>query len=304
MARVKEGGVYYGWVIVVVSMLAALVVSGARMSFGPSFKPMLADFDTNRGLLSLAMSLNQIFYGLAGPLMGWLTDRYGARTIILVGAVLTVAGVIGSSLSPNLWVLYVTYGLFAGFGFSGATAIPFSALITRWFHRKSGLALGLSAAGTPVGQTVLVPFSMFLILAFSWRFAYIVLGAMVALIILPLAWRFVKADPQDMGLLPDGESRSTAPSASPTAAGLGMSVNKSLAQAVRTRPYWLLCIGWFDCGFTGFLIATHFVPFATDIGMDPMRAASVFSLVGLFTIIGTFGAGAVSDRIGRKNPLT
>lgn len=304
MGQAKGGGFYYGWVIVGVGLLATLVVSGARMSFGPSFKPMLLDFDTNRGLLSLAMSLNQVSYGIAGPLTGWLSDRYGARAVIIISTVLATVGVLGSSLAPNLLVLYIAYGVFAGVGFSGATTIPFSALITRWFHRKSGLALGLSTVGTPIGHIVIAPVAMYLILVSGWRFAYIVLGAIIALVIFPLSWRLLKADPKDMGLLPDGEGPLSTAQSSPSAAvPSGVTANKSLAQAMRTQPYWMLCLGWFTCGFVGFLVATHLVPFATDVGMNPMEAVSVLALMGLFSAIGTFGAGAISDRVGRKNPL-
>ncbi len=303
MGRAKGGGLYYGWVIVGVSFLASLVVSGARMSFGPSFKPMLLDFDTSRGLLSVAMSLNQLFYGLAGPLTGLLADRYGPRAVIILSTVVMMIGVIGTSLAPNLLVLYIAYGVFTGFGFSGSTTIPFSALITRWFRRKSGLALGVATTGTPIGHIIIVPLSMWIILVSGWRLAYIVVGAIMALVILPLSWRFIRGDPQELGLLPDGDSHSPVGQPSPSAAASGLTANKSLAQAMRTRPYWLLSAGWFTCGFAGFMVATHLVPFATDVGMDPMHAASALALMGVFSAIGSLGMGAISDRVGRKNPL-
>lgn len=303
LGRTKGAGLYYGWVIVGVSFLASLVVSGARMSFGPSFKPMLLDFETSRGLLSVAMSLNQLFYGLAGPLTGLLADRYGPRAVIIVSTVILTVGIVGTSLAPNLWVLYIAYGVFTGFGFSGSTTIPFSALLTRWFHRKAGMALGISTTGTPVGHILIVPVCMYIIIIAGWRWAFIVLAAIIALVIFPLAWRLVKPDPKEMGLLPDGDGQAPPPGSAAAAAAAGLLGNKSLAQAMRTRPYWLLCTGWFTCGFAGFMIATHLVPFATDVGMDPMEAAGVLALMGVFSAIGSFGAGAISDRVGRKNPL-
>lgn len=305
MGQVKSGGIYYGWVIVGISMLVAFVISGARMSFSPSFKPMLLDYDTNRGLLSLAMSINQLFYGLAGPVTGWLTDRYGARTIILISALITAVGLVGTSLAPNLWVLYIAYGVFTGFGFSGTTTIPFSALITRWFRRKSGLALGVSTTGTPIGHMFIVPIATYVILGWGWRYAYAIVGAVIALVIAPLAWRLVKGDPKELGLLPDGDVNP--PAVGATLAGAGgttLMPSQNLAQAMRTRPYWLLCIGWFTCGFVGFMVSTHLVPFATDVGMGLMEAALVLSLMGAFSAIGSLGSGALSDWIGRKNPLT
>ena len=301
MGQARAGGFYYGWVIVGVSFLASLAVSGARMSFGPSFKPMLLDYDTSRGALSVAMSLNQLFYGLAGPLTGWLTDRYGARAVIIMSTVVMTVGIIGTSLAPNLWVLYVAYGVFTGLGFSGSTTIPFSALLTRWFHRKAGMALGISTAGTPVGHVIIVPAGMYIILVAGWRWAYLVLGAIIALVIFPLAWRLVRPDPRQMGLLPDGDTQAQA--AASGAAGRGLAANKSLADAMRTRAYWLICLGWFTCGYVGFMVATHLVPFATDVGMEPMAAAGVLALMGVFSAVGSFGAGAISDRVGRKNPL-
>ncbi len=302
--QARVGRVYYGWIIVGVALFASLVISGSRMAFGPSFKFMQEDFATNRGMLSVAMSVNQLFYGFAAPLVGWLTDRYGAKFVVIVSTIITLVGLLGSSFAPNLWVLYIAYGVFAGFGFSGATTIPFSALVTRWFHRKSGMALGVFTTGTPVGQIIFAPFSMYLILGFGWRAAYVVLGAIIALVILPLAWRLIKTDPKEMGLLPDGD---THPQATETpgsqAAGQGQIASKSLGEAIRTRSYWLLCGGWFTCGFSGFLVVTHVVPFALDLGMDPMQAATVLSLLGASSVAGTLGIGAISDRIGCKNPL-
>lgn len=302
--QAKGNRFYYGWIIVGVALFASLVISGSRMAFGPSFKFMQEDFASNRGLLSIAMSLNQLFYGFASPLVGWLTDRYGAKTVVIVSAVITFAGLLGSSFAPNLWTLYLAYGVFAGFGFSGATVIPFSALVTRWFRRKSGLALGVFTTGTPVGQMIFAPFSMFLILGYGWRAAYVVLGAIIALVIIPLAWGLIRTDPKVMGLLPDGDTHPPeAGSPGPQATGQGLTASKSLAEAIRTKPYWLLCAGWFTCGFSGFLVATHLVPFALDLGMDPMQAATVLSLLGAFSVAGTLGIGAISDRIGCKNPL-
>ncbi|HLB11904.1 MAG TPA: MFS transporter, partial [Dehalococcoidia bacterium] len=130
---------------------------------------------------------------------------------------------------------------------------------------------------------------------------YLVLGAIIALVIFPLAWRLVRPDPVQMGLLPDGDTQAQA--AASGAAGRGLAANKSLADAMRTRAYWLICLGWFTCGYVGFMVATHLVPFATDVGMEPMAAAGVLALMGVFSAAGSFGAGAISDRVGRKNPL-
>lgn len=304
MGRAKTNGFYYGWIIVGVALLTSFAISGARMSFGPSFKFMQEGFGTSRELLSVAMSINQLFYGFAGPLTGWLTDRYGAKTVVIISAVLTVIGLLGSSFAPNLWVLYLAYGVFAGFGFSGTTTVPFSALITRWFRRKSGLALGLFTSGTPIGHMLIVPLASFLIVTIDWRFAYAVLGGIIALIVLPLSWRLIRADPKEMGLLPDGDTELPVVQSPGTGAtGPGATASKNLAQAMRTKPYWMLCIGWFTCGFAGFLVATHLVPFATDVGMDPMHAAAVLSLLGASAAVGTLGINTLSDRIGCKNPL-
>lgn len=295
---------FYGWVIVGVALLTSLAISGSRMSFGPSFKPILEDFGTTRGLVSVAMSINQLFYGLAGPVTGWLTDRYGAKNVVLLSAGITLAGLLWTSFASDLWMLYVAYGVLAGFGFSGTTTIPFSALVTRWFRRRSGLALGLFTAGTPIGHMIIVPISTAILLAFNWRYAYVFLSAVIALIVLPLTWRLVRQDPADMGLLPDGDEVAPQfPSSGPAPLEGAVSPGQTLAQAVNTKPYWLLCAGWFTCGFSGFLVVTHLVPFATDVGMDPMQAATVLSLMGVFSAIGTLGICAVSDRTGCKNPL-
>jgi MFS family permease len=306
--RRRLGGVYYGWIVVAVSFLAYMLVSGSRMSFGPSFKPMLADFETNRGMLSLAMSLNQVFYGLAGPVVGWLSDRWGAKSVIFASALLAALGMVGSSLAPNLWMLYLAYGVFLAIGFSGATTIPVSALITRWFRRRSGLALGIATAGTPAGHLLMVPMGMYFILLLGWRSTYALLGGLIALLVLPTTWWLLKGDPSEVGGLPDGEagwSKELGQAAATSLRGEGAEErpDQGLGQALRSKPYWLLSTGWFTCGFTGFMIAAHLVPFATDAGFGEMQAATALALMGGISVFGTLGVGGISDRLGRKNPL-
>ena len=162
--------------------------------------------------------------------------------------------------------------------------------------------MSLNAAGASVGGLVLVPLTVYLIHLVGWRMAWVVLGLLLLLLVVPLAWVLLKDDPAELGLLPDGDPQPVHGSqTAPVRAG-PLEV-EHWQQSFRSTPMWQLCGGYFVCGFTIALISTHFVPFAIERGVSPATAATAYGLMSGLNVVGVLAVGALADRGGRKNLL-
>lgn len=298
---------FYGWTIVAIVFFMSFLVSGARISFGVFFKPILTDFGWDRAALSSVVSVNMLVYGISSPLIGRLADRYGPKIVISISLLVFAIGMIAMNWTFSLWYMYIVYGIIVALGFSGASSVSVATLVRRWFNRKSGMAMGIAMAGIPTGQLLVIPLAAYLIILYGWRTTNVILGILILLMVFPLIMVLVKSNPSEKGCLTDGDAIG-GETANPIGSMNGMvAVNGrmdiSLKGAIGTAPFWLLASGWFTCGFTGFLVMTHLVPFATDIGLSPLAAANALAILGGMSVVGTAGIGVFSDRLGRKNPL-
>ncbi|MBI4187953.1 MAG: MFS transporter [Chloroflexi bacterium] len=292
---------FYGWVMVAALFLCGAAFWGMRFSFGVFFKSIESEFTLSRTVTSAVFSL----YGMLGSVFagfgGWALDRYGPRLVILMMGLFTGLGLVLTSQTNSAWQLFVTYSLLLAMGTGAAYVVEMSTIL-RWFEKKRGLALGITGSGGGAGTIAIAPLATYLITSFNWRTAFIVLGLAVWLLVIPLS-RLLKRDPQEIGALPDGVRLGSVKS---TAAGLTIGNNiiqrgsLSLAQAFRTRSFWLVFLIWLFFGITVFMILAHIVPHVTDIGFSPGQAASVLSLISGTSVAGRVLMGFVSDRISRK----
>lgn len=174
-------------------------------TFGVFLKPLSQEFGWSRTQISLAFSLFTLGATITLPLIGRLVDRFGARKVIVSATLLFGLGVLSLSfLSAHLWHFYAVY-LFLGIVGSGTTPVPYTKVISRWFDRQRGLALGLAAATFSVSASLMPPVTQVLIAAVGWRHAYEILGLLAMAITVPVVVLLLKESPQMMGLAPDGE---------------------------------------------------------------------------------------------------
>lgn len=298
---------FYGWIIILVSFLTYLTTMGPRTAFGNLVQPWKSEFGWNMQQISLAASLGLIIYGFCQPLTGWLVNRFGPRKVILWGLVAYGASSILTSLISSLWQLYALYGVVMGIAWAACTTVSLSALISSWFYKKRGLALSIAHSGMALGQFLLVPFSMYLILNQGWRLSVGFLGVLVVVVALPLVWKFVRDTPQEKGLLPDGRKEKAGvvkPAAEVSKPALPPGPKSmGLGAAMGTPSFWLLVGSFFVCGLTAHMISVHFVPAAISSGYPPLKAAAAGGLVGGASMLGIWVSGFISDFIGRKIPL-
>ena len=301
-SRLKDR-IFYGWVIVITVFVISTIISGIRTSFGVFFKSLESEFNLTRAATSAILSTNMVLGCVFDVLGGWACDRYGPRMVILLMGLITGISLLLTSQANSAWQLFITYSLLLAMGTMPIFTVTVST-VSRWFDKKRGLVVGISSAGGGLGMVIMAPFATYLISNFGWRWAYIIIGVIAWVIVIPLS-RLLKRSPDEIGLLPDGaklDSRErqvpkpqTEESTPPAAL--------TLSQASRTRSFWLLMFTHFFFATNHFLVITHLVPHVTDMGISAGQAATLLSLIGGVTIASMAIMGSVSDRIGRKTAV-
>jgi MFS family permease len=284
---------FYGWVVVGAAFSVLSMAYGASFSFGVFFSAMLEEFGWSRAALSGAFALYAFGYSAFAAVAGSLTDRWGPRVVIATGGVFLGAGWIAMSATSAVWHPYVFYGVVAALGMSTAN-VPCGATVARWFVRRRGLATGLATAGGSFGAFAFPPIAQLLVSRVGWRLAYVIFGVAI-LLTLNLLAPFMKRDPESLGLTPDGD-----PPEDVHAAALERGRDFTLAQAMRTRAFWVLFALFSATWFSIFTPVVHLVPLARGLGIDPLVATTLVSAIGMAGIFGRLVMGSLSDRIGRR----
>jgi MFS family permease len=264
---------------------------------------MEADTGWDRELISRAFAIYIYLYAFLSIVSGPLTDRLGPRPVIAAGGLLLGLGYWLLGRVESQWELFAVLAVVLAAGMS-ASFVPCNSTVVRWFVRERGRALGITTAGASVGNMVAPPLAAMLIGAVGWRASFGWIGAGAAAVIVAAAM-FTVRDPADRGLLPDGDRHQDgAGGQDAEAAGQnGGGRTWTLAEARRTRAFWVLTAILFLTWMVVFLPAVHLAAFAIDLGIDARSAAWVLSAVGMGGVIGRPLVGAVSDRVGRLPAL-
>jgi MFS family permease len=298
----RPGALHPAWVVLGALTLAMLAASGLRAVFGVYIKPMEAEFGWSRSALSGAAALSLLLLGAVGPFVGRLADLWGPRRVITTCLFLLGVGAVGTALVQRLWHIYVTVGVLLAMGSGGVAVSTGSAVITRWFETRRGLALGIGAGGMSAGQLVVFPLATALIVWFGWRASYLWLGLGVLVLVLPIAAWLIRNDPGEHGLRPYGAT-GPPPTASQEAARQRLE-RVPVTAAAQTPQFWLLMATFFVCGYTSAgMILTHFMPHVLEHNFTPLQASSALGVMGAMNIVGTIGSGWFCDRFGRRGPL-
>ena len=290
--------VYYGWIMLFAVALMTFASSGSRFSFGVFVIPMSEDLSWGRDQLALAAGLNLILAGLLRPAVGILADRYGSKIVAMTGVALGGIALILTSFARELWQFYVAYGVLLAIGYACASPVTVTTLVSQWFVKRRSLAMSIGSTGTALGELVTVPLAMATYLIVGWENAFRVIAGFMLLVVLPVGFFLLYNRPADKGLQPFGYEPDAA-----IRKRMFSGVSLTLRQAARTGDFWRLTLGFFVCGFTMSFAATHFVPFAMDMGIEPMAAANALGIVGACSLVGGLTAGYLGDRFSRKNVL-
>jgi len=277
-----------------------------RFTGSPHYSNLLAsELGFSRAVTSVAASIGRLGYGLESPLTGWLVDRFGPRFLITIGMFIAGLGLILMNFINSLWTFYVVWGVILGTGINIGLEIPVDKAITSWFVKKRGIALSVRWLFTGLAGLVLL-FVAWLISAQGWRMTCVIGGLGIWLVGLPLACLFVRPRrPEYYGLLPDGVTTEVQPDEEVSRtidrgvnyAAEVQEVEFTLRQALRTRAYWLL-IAAVSVRMVGFsAILTHGVPFLTDMGFQPLKAAALLGIIILASTPSRLIGGFLMDRV-------
>ncbi|MDQ0819884.1 MFS family permease [Arthrobacter sp. V4I6] len=314
----RERRLHPAWIVAAVAFLALVGAAGFRAAPGVLMVPLQNEFGWSTTVLSAAVSINLVLFGLTAPFAAALMERFGIRAVTSVALVLIGAGSALTVLVNQSWQILLTWGLLIGLG-TGSMALVFAATIANtWFARSRGLVIGILTAGSAAGQLVFLPFIAMLAQDPGWRQASLLIAA-GALAVVPLVLKFLKNSPADAGVLPYGadpdavgEPVAGEPSTGKpeTPSDPAESVESTeprrnaairalqvLKRASKVRTFWALVAGFAICGATtNGLIGTHFIPSAHDHGMAQTTAAGLLAVVGIFDIVGTIASGWLTDR--------
>jgi len=292
---------FYGWWIVAVSAITLLLAGGIGLySFGAFFTPLIDEFGWSRAQISLAMSIMGLV-GFTGPLVGTWVDRYGARKIMVLGALLMSISFTCLGFTFSIYYFYALYFIVAA-GQIAILNIPVLAVVSHWFDKRRGLAMGISVAGLGLGGLIMLPLSARLIYLLGWQWTYHILGLIICSILLPLIVLVIKNTPHDIGTLPDGEKFTDQEKyqRKPIPESDIWKKRWTLPKAMQTSVFWILVLAFMMVLPGTISIITHAVPFFVGQGFGNQLASTILgSAVGV-SILGRVITGYLSDRIPIK----
>ena len=291
---------YYGWFVLSLCFLTTLTSAGVRSSPSVLIHPLEAEFGWSRALIASAISMNLLLFGVASPISGWLIDRYGPRKVMLGSLGLLIIGVSGTMAMNQFWQFFLVWGVIVGFGAGGVGSVLTATVGNRWFVAKRGLALGILGSASSTGQIIFLPLFMAMITYAGWRMGSMAL-IVVALILLPLIYVFMRDDPSEVGLEPYGAGQPGTASTGAAASLRGVPAKNATitAREVVSHPtFWLLAGSFFVCGGTANgLIGTHLIPHEIEMGIPQIAAASLLGVMGALNMVGTIFSGWMIDRV-------
>jgi len=283
----------YGYVVVAASTIILMVGFGTYYSYTIFFDSLSVEFNSAKGAISGAFSIAVLVSGLISIIAGRTSDRLGPKVVsIFCGSALGL-GFLLMSLVHSVWQVYLLYGIFLATGVGGLFPAAVST-VARWFTGKRGMMIGIVTAGLGLGSIIFSPLISHFILAYGWRKAYLIIGVIVLGVILS-ASQLLKRGPEPTGLAAD--IKKVAPKiTTPDARDF------TYRQAIRTRQFWMLAVMYLLSGYGQFSLMVHIVPYATGLGISPISAASILSVIGASSIFGRVIIGGIGDRI-RVKPL-
>lgn len=287
---------FHGWKIVFVAMLALGMSCGvASYSFGLLVLPVGNEFGASRMEMMWALTTCSLATMLISPIAGSLMDKRSARSLFAIGTLFLAASLILISFSRNIWEFILIYGLVMSLGSTLLGPLGANTLVSRWFLRRSGRAMGITAMGTSLGGFLVPLILQALIDMHGWRQACLLMAGIALLVLLPPIFWLVRNKPADLGLRPDGEP--TIDHSPRTDVG---SIQAELPNLMRDASFWRisLAVGVSMATFTALL--ANLVPFAIGYGVPSSQAALLVSVISVAGFSGKVLFSVFAERINLK----
>jgi sugar phosphate permease len=297
---IKRSAIFYGWWIVGVAVLAQFMGIGVSAYVTSIFfQAMFSDLGWSRGDLALSMSVGAVLAALVSPLVGASVDKHGANRIMAVSAFATGGCLILLGYIHELWQAFIVFSLLTVFRV-GFVSIPVMTMVSNWFYRKRGRAMGIATAGQGLGGLILSPLSVFLIANLGWRFSWGVIGLLTWVVMIPPSLLIAKQKPEVMGLLADGDTPEVerlSPADSKSEKETPGKNKTALKDIFRMPAFWFIALLNVLYLFGHVSIFQHGFSMFTDQGISAVTVGTMIGILGLFSLCGKIALGFLSDKI-------
>lgn len=296
--RLEFKSIFYGWWIVFagfcISFYAGSIIFYGFTAF---FEPLVKEFGWSYTQVAFASSFRGIEMSILAPVAGFLVDRYGSRLMILCGVIIVGIGLIFLSFTQSLWMFYLSY-ILIGFGGGGCSSVVLVKCTASWFHRDIGKATGIMTSGFGASGLML-PVIVWLIDAYGWREAMIILGAGMFVIGIPLA-RLVRNSPESCGLLPDGGKAEKVKIPVYISSGRG-DIPRNLFRNTLKHPVFMsLAVSEMIRMTAAAAVFTHIMPYLSSLNFSRGIAGLIAGSIAVLSIAGRFGLGWLADVFNKR----
>jgi MFS family permease len=285
-------------------VVGAVVMAMAGLNFGLFVRPISEELGIGKSFFGWTQTARLVGFALSGFVVGRIVDRYGSRWPLVVAGIAMGVAVFLLSMLSEAWHLVGLFLMMGIVGMQGGSSNLYTSVpIARWFVRKRGKAMSFAFLGGIAGIAISAPLSQLLIDHLGWRDTWRVLGISGAIIIVVVALLFVRRQPQDMGLLPDGARPDQEPVHAVAPGGSGRPTNEysfTRAQAVRTPAFWSLAVVFGMLMFGASTMGIFRIDFFAERGVAPQVAAFSVSLEALASAAVALSLGMVIDRLDHR----
>jgi predicted MFS family arabinose efflux permease len=282
------------WLVAACAFLVLLVGAGVRSVPAVLIVPLEREFGWSRDVISFAVGVNILLYGLIGPFAAAIFERFGLRRSVGTALALIALGVALTPLMRQSWQLVALWGVVVGSGCGVVALVLATTVSSRWFSARRGLVMGVLTASTATGQLLFLPLLAYLAGTFGWRAVSLCIAGVAAALIVPVS-ALLWDRPVDRGVPPYGGT--VLVPRPPVTVNPVMRALGALRTGLGNRDFWLLAGSFFVCGAsTNGLIGTHLIPACIDAGIPEVAAAGLLAAMGVFDMVGTTLSGWLSDK--------
>ena len=291
--------ILWATLILAVCFLVQLLGYGVRHSFSIFFPFILDEYHWARGDTALMLSIHLLVYGICAPIAGTMVTKLPPKQLILFGIVVLSMATAACYLATELWHFYLFFGVLAPIGLSCVGSPVVNPTIVNWFNERRGMAIGLAQTGGGLSFVYVIAVE-YTIELFNWRFAYVLMGAAVVCILIPLIAAFYHFHPSQKGVSAFRSRYNQERSPNRPRHRQSERAEWNLRQALTSYRLWLLVISNMCFWGSGcYLVLAHQIKFALDMGYTGILATSVFAMFGIFMVVGQVSS-AISDIVGRE----
>jgi len=298
---------FYGWWVVAAAFITLFVATGFIFySYGVFMAPIQKEFGASRFAVAIGLTLMNSAMAFVAPFLGRFIDTWSIRRLMMMGCVSLGIGFFLGAHITALWQFYLLIGTFLAFGVSSIGQLSSTALVSNWFIRRRGAALGIATTGVSMSGMVMAPVTSYFVDTYGWRDTFLIFGAIAVCGLLPLVWLLIIGRPEDIGVQADGVRPSPIDEAVQRDLRRPLprsAFSFSTAATLRKPTFWAitLCIGFNFFAMAATLI--HIIEYARDLGITRIQASYVLTISAGIGVIGKVLFGFVADYVDARLAL-